>query len=402
MSKQFMRLTILAAALVTMPALAQFRFSNVAVKPSFVGPDAIEHLVESDSRAWTDWQAELRENHGFAIGADYAATFLSANDTAANDTAAGGIARVYGIINIIENGVLMYKVEHRHGFGDPAPAGFGLSELGYAGTIERPFNDDELTLQNLYWRQTFNGGRATLLAGILDATDFIDTFALASPWQHFMNASFSNGSNAIGLPNDAAVGLMYGTLLADNIYLVGSLTDANGDATEPLEGFGNFLSDNEYFKSIEIGWSPDKHQVLFDNMHLTAWHKDRQSGPDIEDGWGLAFSLSRFVNDRFMPFVRGGYAKDGGTMLQKSLSIGMGYQTAAFDGMFGAAFNWGDPNESTFQQGLQDQWTVELFYRIPILRWFRVTGDIQYIKDPALNPSDNTIWLFNVRVRAAF
>ena len=41
---------------------------------------------------------------------------------------------------------------------------------------------------------------------------FKDAFALASPWLHFMNFAFSTGSAAIGLPNDAAVGLADGTM----------------------------------------------------------------------------------------------------------------------------------------------------------------------------------------------
>ena len=103
-----------------------------------------------------------------------------------------------------------------------------------------------------------------------------------------------------------------------------------------------------------------------------------------------------------MPFVRGGYAKDGGSLLQKSLSLGIGYQTTAFSGLVGAAFNWGEPNDDTFAPGLEDQYAIEVFYRVPILKRFAITGDIQYIKDPALNPSKNTIWMFNLRGRGAF
>ena len=106
-----------------------------------------------------------------------------------------------------------------------------------------------------------------------------------------------------------------------------------------------------------------------------------------------------------MPFVRGAYADDGGSLLQKSLSLGVGYQTEAFDGLLGAAFNWGEPNDDTFDTfapDLEDQYAIEVFYRIPILKRFVITGDVQYIKDPALNPTENTIWMFNLRGRGAF
>ncbi len=103
-----------------------------------------------------------------------------------------------------------------------------------------------------------------------------------------------------------------------------------------------------------------------------------------------------------MPFVRGAFADDGGTLLQKSLSLGMGYQTAAFSGLLGIGLNWGEPNEDTFGPGLKDQYAIEAFYRVPVGERFAVTADTQLIKDPALNPNESTIWMFNVRARFAF
>ncbi len=103
-----------------------------------------------------------------------------------------------------------------------------------------------------------------------------------------------------------------------------------------------------------------------------------------------------------MPFVRGAYADDGGSLLQKSLSVGIGYQTEAFSGLAGAAINWGEPNEDTFNPGLDDQIAIELFYRVPIGNRFAVTADVQLIKNPALNLDESTIWMFNGRVRYAF
>jgi porin len=122
----------------------------------------------------------------------------------------------------------------------------------------------------------------------------------------------------------------------------------------------------------------------------------------VNSGWGAVFSYSRYLNDNFMPFVRGAYADDGGSLLQKSLSLGMGYQTAAFSGLLGVGLNWGEPNEDTFGSGLKDQYAIEAFYRVPVGERFAVTADTQLIKDPALNPGESTIWMFNVRARFAF
>jgi porin len=297
---------------------------------------------------------------------------------------------------------MIWKFEHRHAYGNTSPFDFSLGQIGYVGLQEPPFNDSDFRTQNLYWRQRLRGGRATLVAGVLDVTDYLDAFALASPWLHFMNFAFSTGSAAIGLPNDAAVGVAYGTMLTDQIYLIAGITDTNGDPSDPFEGFGNFFSDREYFKSVEIGFTTSQERIIFDNYHLSVWHKDEQEIAGVPDGWGFAFSFSRYLNENFMPFVRGGYADDGGSLLEKSLSVGVGYQTEAFSGLLGAGLNWGDPNETTFGPGLDDQLAVEVFYRVPIGKRLAVTLDTQLIKDPALNPAESTIWMFNLRARAAF
>jgi porin len=247
-----------------------------------------------------------------------------------------------------------------------------------------------------------NGGRSVLIAGVLDVTDYLDAFALASPWLHFMNFAFSTGSAAIGLPNDAAVGIAYGSMVSDNMYMIAGITDTNGDPSKPFEGFDNFFSDKEYFTSVEIGWTSSHDRIIFDNTHITLWHKDRQDAFGVPGGWGFAFSYSRYLNDYFMPFVRGGYADDGGSLLQKSLSAGVGYRLQKFPGLLGVGLNWGEPNETTFSPGLSDQFALEVFYRFPLQDRIAITADTQLIKDPALNPAESTIWMFNVRARFTF
>ena len=388
------------------PAIAQDGAGDNASgsRPGFGGPNATENQLADEFENWDDWKKSLKVDHGFAFSIDYTAVFLSANETFDSDTATGGILRAFGAWEFLDQGAgaLVWKFEHRHKYGSLSPFDFSMGSMGYVGLQEPPFNDSDFRTQNLYWRQRFGGGRSTLIAGILDPTDFVDAYALASPWLHFMNFAFSTGSAAIGLPNDAAVGLAFGTMFTDNMYVIASLTDTNGDPSDPFKGFDNFFSDNEYFSSVELGWTSSHERIILDNMHVTLWHKDRQVAAGVNGGWGAAFSFSKFLNDKFMPFVRGGYADDGGSLLQKSLSLGIGWRTEAFDGLLGAAFNWGEPNEDTFAPGLKDQYAIEVFYRVPFLRKFAVTVDTQLIKDPALNPDASTIWMFNLRARAAF
>jgi porin len=51
---------------------------------------------------------------------------------------------------------------------------------------------------------------------------------------------------------------------------------------------------------------------------------------------------------------------------------------------------------------LDDQYTAELFYRLPLTQNLAITPDVQLIIDPALNLDENRIWVFGLWARLAF
>ncbi len=379
----------------------------------FGGPNATENQIANDRaprksfieteplKVWKDWKQELTDNTGLSFSFDYTAVLLT-GDGKTRDNSSGGMVRFYGAWDLIENGAFVWKIEHRHGYTTPPPSGFALDELGYVGLQEPPFSDQEFRTTNLYWRQRFNGGRGTVVAGFLDATDYIDVYALSSPWLHFMNFSFSTGSATIGLPNDANLGIAAATMLGENFYVIGGLNDTNSDPTDVFKGFDTFFNDHEFFKSVEFGWTTSHGRLVLDNYHITAWHKDKQDKSNVPDGWGLNFSFTRYIDDRWLPFVRGGWADDGGSLLEKSLSVGFGYQPNPDADLLGIGLNWGKPNSDTFGSGLDDQYSAELFYRFNLGKAFAVTADLQYLQDPALNPDEDRIWMANLRGRIVF
>ena len=55
-------------------------------------------------------------------------------------------------------------------------------------------------------------------------------------------------------------------MLTDSLFLIGSLSDLNADPTDPSETVDSFFSDHEYFKSIEIGWTPSQDRIYIDNL----------------------------------------------------------------------------------------------------------------------------------------
>ncbi len=383
----------------------------------FGGPDQVDNQMAEDETStsrmiqkrlfgpYFEWKKRLKEKSGLSFSVDYSSAYLAASGSPDEDQAASGIGRFYCSWDLVGResgnaGAFVWKIEHRHKYTDIPPSAFGFN-LGYIGLIEPPFSGQEFRWTNLYWRQRWKDGRIAMFAGFLDATDYLDVYAMASPWTGFLNFAFSTGTLTIPVPNDATLGVAAGSMLSRSLFLIGGLVDRNADPTDPFDGFGTFFEDNEYFKSIELGWTPSHDRLYLDNMHLTLWQADERVEARESSGWWANFSFTRFVANKYLPFVRAGYAKNGGSLMQKSVSVGFGYQPVAGGDVLGFGFNWGEPNEDTFGRGRRDQYTTEVYYRLQLSPQLAITPDFQLLVNPALDIKKERVWVFGIRARLA-
>ncbi len=370
--------------------------------PAFGSPDAVANILREDPI--TEWKARLQDKQGLAMGVDYTTNLFRATESLGDKGAWGGMVRFYGTWDLANRGgrntgSLIWKLEHRHRTGDIAPNALA-GELGYAGLIAPPFSNEKLRFTNLYWRQRLNQGRSTLLAGFLDVTDYLDVYALASPWLGFSNFAFSTGTQTIPIPNDATLGVAFGTMLTERAFLIAGLTDTNADPTDLGETVESFFDDNEYFTSVELGMTSAQDRIYLDNLHVTVWHVDARADAGTPSGWGANFSWNTWLGERWMPFVRAGYADEGGSLLELALSAGAGYQTGSGN-VLGFAGHWGRPNENTYGADLRDQYVGEVYFRWKIGEHFEVTPNLQLLVNPALNPVDDSIIVFGLRAKGA-
>jgi len=386
-------------------------------KGGFGGPDQVENQLAEDEKAkqpffelgfmqpYFDFKDNLKDKMGLGFGLDYSAAYFSANKSLGYRNASSGMVRFYGSWDLIgkganNTGAFILKIEHRHKYGVIPPQALGF-ELGYIGMFDPPFNNDGFRMTNFYWRQRFAGGRVAMVAGLLDATDYIDVYGLASPWLHFTNFAFSTGSQTMFVPNDVNLGFAIAGYLTDNIYAMAGINDANSNPTKPFKSFETFFSKKEYFKSVEIGWASSRERHFFDNIHLLYWHSDGSDFQGSLPGWGLNFSGTWFCQDKYMPFLRGGYAKDGGSLLQKSVTAGFAWYQSTKSNVLAAAIGWGEVNETTWSEGLDDQITMEVFYRLQFSSRLAITPTVQFLVNPALNPDASSIFLWGIRGRLA-
>jgi porin len=401
---------------------ASFALADEAVSGSgFGGPNSVESQIETDREQtllgrgirlgenWDTWKAGLQKDHGFGLGGDYTGVWQEADETVpgGRDSTGGGLFRLFGWWNLVgrnsgNTGTLVWKFEHRHGYANPAPSPlWSVTEVGYLGLINPPFNDSGFRTQNFFWRQGFDEGRFSMIAGFLDVTDFLDLYGMVSPWLHFTNFAFSTGSATIDLPNDAGLGIGFGAMLTEQIYLLASWQDANGDPENVWDSVDTFFDDKEYFTSVELGWTSGQDRIYVDNYHITAWHKDRREEAGKPSGWGVNFSFARFVDGTWMPFLRGGWSDDGDSLLEKSLSGGVGYRLRNDKDLLGVGLNWGKPNPNQ-GAGTSSQKAAEVFYRLLVGKRVNLTADLQYIKDPVINTAKSSIWVIGARGRFAF
>lgn len=366
-----------------------------------------ESQVETDAllKSYWDFKAAIKKDYGLDFGLDYNAMLQIASQSPGKDAAASGAVRFFGRWELVgrdsrNTGTLVYKVENRHLLGmGISPQDLG-GEVGYAGLTAVPFSDMGWALTNLYWEQQLWDGRLAFVAGVVDSTDYVNTYSFVDGWSYFYNLAFATGPT-IPAPNQG-LGAAFSVMPTESIYLLAGLADANGDPTDPREFWSSFFENAEFFKHIELGWIASHKRRFTDNIHLTAWQADERGEAGVSSGWGLAFSFNRLLADKWEPFVRAAYADKGGALWERSVAMGLGYHLDWKNGLLAMGLSWGRPSEDTLGPGLGDQYTAEFFYRFQPLPNLTVTPDLQLLVDPALSQEDELIAIFGLRARLSF
>ena len=375
----------------------------------FGGPSSVQEQIKRDEsheaiifQSYFDFKSKLKKSSGFSYVIDYFSDYQIATASRGKKSAFSGVFRVFGSWDLIgkksdNTGSLVFKVENRHSYGKFIVPQSLASEIGYAGLTSITFNDMGWGITNFYWQQHFFKNRLSFMIGIVEVTDYLNIYGLANPWNDASNLTFSTGAT-IPIPLQG-LGATVRAMITENIYILAGLEDANGNPSKPLQSFESFFGEAEYFSHVEVGWIGSYKNRFSDNMHLTYWHADARKEAGIPEGWGLNLSLCHMIDDRWEPFLRGGYANKSRTFLSESLDVGVGYHFPDNNNQLALALSWGNPSKSTFGQELKDQYTMELYYRLHLMKIITIMPDIQLLINPALNPDTDFIAVFGLRGR---
>jgi porin len=357
--------------------------------------------IDQGLKGWYDMKRRLNEESGVQFGFDYNSLYQYADGAITKDDSAwSGAFRILGSWDLVNKGetnvgTLVFGLENRHNISDRIPPSALASQVGYIGVTGTLFNDVGGILGNLYYKQQFKNGKGGWLAGRFDSNDFHDVLGYANPWTTFSNVAILLNPS-IAFP-DWGWGVGAGTWLGEENegkgrwYIKGAISDANGTITDE-----SFFSDGtEFYKWGEIGWSPTRAEQYFTNVHLMAWHVDEREEKGIDSAHGIAIGANKTWNETWMAWLRLGWSHGAAPIYNETVGIGFGRLIRQWSDVFGLGINWGDPPDDS----LKEQWTAEVFYRLQLSQNLQLTPSIQYLKDPALNPENSSVWVASIRMR---
>ncbi len=359
--------------------------------------------VDGVMKPWYDLKADLNEKHGVKFGISYTTLYQKASGTfGPEDDAASFDLDISGSWTFLGRGtdsstVLGFDFFWRDNMGTELSPQTLFTQFGSLYSTAAPFGENDPSLGELWIQQKFKnvfGFRAGKIFPIT-AYDFF-------PFKNFRTdfVDFNHVTNAaIPLPGNG-LGAFVVYRPQPNIMLRLGAHDANADVEK--SGFDTF--DSELFTIFEVGFDPglmprEPGRPPHGHVHVSIWNQDEREDAGVDDGWGIAgAALQRF--GRFTPFVRYGYTDSsakGPTPVKHMANAGL-----VIDGIFGQAndrigvgYTWSDP----IDRGLDDQSTIDAYYRVQMTPEIQVGLTLQVMFDPVRNPDEDAVVVWGIRTR---
>ncbi|UCH46560.1 MAG: carbohydrate porin [Betaproteobacteria bacterium] len=404
----------LLLALLARPAFAQSSGdrNRTLGGPEGVSPQIEQTLEDRDSafqpdtlkrrmQSYYDWKQQLKDEHGFGIGFNAYWLYQNASDVlGSEDDAWGQIYRLQGNWELFGRGTghpgrIEWRIEHRSNIGSnlsPSELGgrVGTAALN-SGFAYSPSFDTDLAVFN--WTQLFNNQTAGVAVGRLAFDVYLDAMAFQTFSRGFINRAFVLNPT-IATTGIGALGAVAKGFVGNQFWIGGQIYDGNAASGDfDMDTF----DEGEWLKAVEFGWTPAIDRRKTDRIQFTYWDKDAREKAGVPKGSGWAVSTSWKVSDKAFPFLRFGHSDGGaGVAAKDAASIGLEYTTRP-DQALSVGFGWAKPVSPASGPTLRDEYVLEASYKFQLLRGLSLLPDLQYIKDPAKNPTTNSVWVVGLR-----
>jgi len=338
---------------------------------------------------------------GLKVGLAYTVVYQAATGGPGEREAAGGDVDLFGDWRLLgekdgqNNGYLYFAAENRHTFFSDIPPSALKGEIGSLWGTTNGFGEQDLTFKEVYWQQHFGKDKVIVRAGKLDPENYYNSNYWQSDSKYFLNQAFS--SFPVRAFPSTGLGINLTTKLNEEWYVSTGFQDAQGKKT--TSGFNTFFDDFNLFSALELGFKPTIPGVGRGTYRLTGWYRDAGETDNKPHDAGLDLSIDQRVGEHFIPFFRAGVGQGNINSIEDMVSGGAGWEFAAItaNDVFGVAGAWGKPSN----HDLDDQFSAEVFYRMQVSPDNQFTVGYQLIIDPANQPNDDLVGVFEVRWRIA-
>ena len=358
-------------------------------------------------KPWYNLKADLEEKHGFRYNISFTTLYQKASDSfGSKDEAAGFDLDISTSWTFLGRGtgtetMLGFQYFWRDTLGTELAPQALFTQFGGLYSTAAPFGETDPSIGEFWIQQKFRNVVGFRLGKIFPITAY-DFF----PFKNFRTdfVDFNHVTNAaIPLPSNG-LGAFVVYRPHSQVMLRLGAHDANADVEK--SGF-NTYEKGELFKIFEVGFDTglmprEPGRPPHGHVHVSIWHQDDREDAGVDNGWGIAgAAVQRF--GRFTPFVRYGYVDSsatGPTPVKHMANAGL-----VIDGIFGQAddrigvgYTWSDPAD----RALDDQSTIDSYYRVQMTPEIQVGPTLQLIFDPVRNQDKNTVSVWGIRTRIEF
>lgn len=249
------------------------------------------------------------------------------------------------------------------------------------------------SLDVLVWEQSWNEGAVEMLVGQMDPGVFFDLNLYAGDDTGYFYAEPLATDPVRAFPL-AGLGLMASAEPTEWLEVFGAITDADANGQYP--DFDS-LSDGSWFYVGEMVLKP-RFGPTNGNYRLTYYWID----PTVDHprGRGLSISCDQPIGTRYGVFFRFAQADGRHRDLRKFVNTGIVFRTPCGwkDDRVGLGFIWGQPTD----RSENDQYGMELFWRLQITARMEFSPDVQIIFDPSQTQARQAAVVGGVRMRWIF
>lgn len=264
--------------------------------------------------------------------------------------------------------------------------------IGAVGGVNDNLDTEQIVLAELWWEQRFADDTVVLVLGKIDASVYLAGNSAADDGSTLFLSTVLSTKSSVPFP-DNGLGANLTVTPNEDWYVSFGISDAAAVTTQsPF----STLDEDKAFIGGEIAFTPtfDEYEGIYRFMF---WGVEGEG--NAEDGSGIAVSFEQQLPNQIRAFVRAGYADKDVSDFEYTASAGVNIESpfGRVDDLIGLGVGWVHPADDT----LNDETTIEAFYRVQVLETLAITPDLQFIINPGESDNDVVV-VSGIRARWEF